>query len=171
MEFASRNASSVLFFRILISTLLKKSFAAGLRSQAIQARDSSLSKAFSVWMETSPRSPISPPWQHDLARNLLSTKRTPPESVVRMERAASQRPGCLAGRFRHGAYLRKGARGVGSVLVCGSGALRRLLINRARTFIFSTALPPYFAAQVAAGRRLAADAATERAHLARLGRW
>ncbi len=33
-------------------------------------------------------------------------------------------------------------------LVCGSGALRSLLINRARTFIFNTALPPYFAAQV-----------------------
>jgi len=50
--------------------------------------------------------------------------------------------------------------------VCGSKNLRRLLINRARTFIFSTALPPYFAAQVAAGMNLAGDMEQERAHLA-----
>lgn len=53
--------------------------------------------------------------------------------------------------------------------VCGSQALRRYLINRARTFIFNTALPPYFASQVAAGMRLAAAANAERAHLSRLG--
>ena len=46
--------------------------------------------------------------------------------------------------------------------VCGSKALCRFLINRARTFIFNTALPPYFAAQVAAGMRFAASAETER---------
>jgi 8-amino-7-oxononanoate synthase len=49
--------------------------------------------------------------------------------------------------------------------VCRSEKLRQFLINRARTFIFSTALPPYFAAQVAAGMRLAASAKAERAHL------
>jgi 8-amino-7-oxononanoate synthase len=49
--------------------------------------------------------------------------------------------------------------------VCGSEPLRRFLINRARTFIFGTALPPYFASQVAAGMRLAAAAKTERTHL------
>ncbi len=49
--------------------------------------------------------------------------------------------------------------------VCGSENLRRLLINRARTFIFSTALPPYFASQVAAGMNLAAQAESERARL------
>ena len=48
--------------------------------------------------------------------------------------------------------------------VCGSENLRRFLINRARTFIFSTALPPYFAAQVAAGMNLAQEA--DRARLA-----
>ena len=52
--------------------------------------------------------------------------------------------------------------------VCGSESLRRFLINRARTFIFSTALPPYFASQVAAGMRLAASAEAERMHLADL---
>jgi 8-amino-7-oxononanoate synthase len=49
--------------------------------------------------------------------------------------------------------------------VCGSEPLRRFLINRARTFIFNTALPPYFASQVAAGMRLAASAEPERTHL------
>jgi 8-amino-7-oxononanoate synthase len=42
------------------------------------------------------------------------------------------------------------------------------LINRARTFIFNTALPPYFASQVSAGMHLAADADSERAHLSRI---
>lgn len=46
--------------------------------------------------------------------------------------------------------------------VCGSENLCRFLINRARTFIFSTALPPYFAAQVSAGMRLAREAGLER---------
>lgn len=54
--------------------------------------------------------------------------------------------------------------------VCGSESMRRLLVNRARTFIFSTALPPYFAAQVTAGMRLAASAGKERVHLASLGK-
>ena len=52
--------------------------------------------------------------------------------------------------------------------VCGSENLRRFLINRARTFIFSTALPPYFASQVAAGMGLAAKADAARARLAEL---
>jgi len=52
--------------------------------------------------------------------------------------------------------------------VCGSENLRRYLINRARTFIFSTAPPPYFAAQVSAGMRLATTMDTDRAHLANL---
>ena len=51
-------------------------------------------------------------------------------------------------------------------LVCGSENLRSFLINRARTFVFSTALPPYFASQVAAGMNLAAEADRDRAHLA-----
>jgi 8-amino-7-oxononanoate synthase len=49
--------------------------------------------------------------------------------------------------------------------VCGSENLKRFLINRARTFIFSTALPPYFAAQVSAGMRLAREADGDRAAL------
>ena len=50
--------------------------------------------------------------------------------------------------------------------VCGSATLRQFLINRARTLIFSTALPPYFAAHVRAGWELAAEADAERARLA-----
>jgi 8-amino-7-oxononanoate synthase len=49
--------------------------------------------------------------------------------------------------------------------VCGSETLRNYLINRARNFIFSTALPPYFAAQVRAGFELASRADAERARV------
>ena len=52
--------------------------------------------------------------------------------------------------------------------VCGSTALKNLLINRARTFIFNTALPPYFAAQVRTALRLARSADPERARLAEM---
>ena len=52
--------------------------------------------------------------------------------------------------------------------VCGSENLRSFLINRARTFIFNTALPPYFASQVAAGMSFAADANFGRARLLEL---
>ena len=39
--------------------------------------------------------------------------------------------------------------------VCGNVALREHLINRARTFIFSTAMPPFMAKQIQAALRLA----------------
>jgi 8-amino-7-oxononanoate synthase len=52
--------------------------------------------------------------------------------------------------------------------VCGSQNLRRFLINRARTFVFNTGLPPYFASQVAAGMNLAKEAEGERARLIEL---
>ncbi len=53
-------------------------------------------------------------------------------------------------------------------IVCGSGTLKQFLINRARTFLFNTALPPYFAAQISAALRVARAADQQRIRLHRL---
>ena len=52
--------------------------------------------------------------------------------------------------------------------VAGSKTLKEFLINRARTFIYNTALPPYMAAQVAAGIKLAEAAEDERKRLGQI---
>jgi 8-amino-7-oxononanoate synthase len=49
--------------------------------------------------------------------------------------------------------------------VCGSAALKEHLINHARTFIFTTAPPPYIAAQIRAALHLALDMDTQRSEL------
>jgi 8-amino-7-oxononanoate synthase len=49
--------------------------------------------------------------------------------------------------------------------VCGGSALKEWLINSARTFIFSTAMPPYMAGQIRAALELARLAESDRAHL------
>jgi 8-amino-7-oxononanoate synthase len=49
--------------------------------------------------------------------------------------------------------------------VCGSRTLKDYLVNRARTLIFSTAAPPYFARQIQAALALARAADSDRAHL------
>jgi 8-amino-7-oxononanoate synthase len=54
--------------------------------------------------------------------------------------------------------------------VCGGLALKEFLINRARTFIFSTAMPPYFAGQIHAALALARAADSERKHLRQIAR-
>jgi 8-amino-7-oxononanoate synthase len=61
----------------------------------------------------------------------------------------------------------KALAGMGA-FVSGSSALRQFLINRARTFIFSTALPPYVAAQMRAAIGIVAGADAERERLADL---
>ncbi|HWZ44475.1 MAG TPA: 8-amino-7-oxononanoate synthase [Candidatus Saccharimonadales bacterium] len=52
--------------------------------------------------------------------------------------------------------------------VCGSQTLKQFLINHARSFIFSTGLPPYMAFQVRAAVRLADSMEAERSHLVSL---
>jgi 8-amino-7-oxononanoate synthase len=49
--------------------------------------------------------------------------------------------------------------------VCCSNALRDFLVNHARTFIFTTAMPPYLAGQIRAAVDLAREAESERIHL------
>jgi 8-amino-7-oxononanoate synthase len=71
----------------------------------------------------------------------------------------------LSGRVLATVHTCGKALAAAGAFVCGSDNLRRFLINRARTFIFNTALPPYFASQVSAGMHLAAEAESERARL------
>lgn len=52
--------------------------------------------------------------------------------------------------------------------VCCSEKLKQYFVNRARTFIFSTALPPHMAAQMRAAIRIVASADRERNDLATL---
>jgi 8-amino-7-oxononanoate synthase len=49
--------------------------------------------------------------------------------------------------------------------VCGSETLKQFLVNRARTFVYSTALPPYFAAQISKAVEIVAEAGAERRRL------
>lgn len=62
----------------------------------------------------------------------------------------------------------KALAGVGG-FVCCSEKLKQYLVNHARTFIFSTALPPYVAAQMRAAIRVVALADPERVALGAMG--
>jgi 7-keto-8-aminopelargonate synthetase-like enzyme len=54
------------------------------------------------------------------------------------------------------------ALGSAGAFVCGPAVMKDHLINHARTFIFSTALPPYFAEQISAALKLTAGMNVER---------
>jgi 8-amino-7-oxononanoate synthase len=54
------------------------------------------------------------------------------------------------------------ALGSAGAFVCGPAVMKDHLINHARTFIFSTALPPYFAGQIGAAVRLIGGMDVER---------
>jgi 8-amino-7-oxononanoate synthase len=56
----------------------------------------------------------------------------------------------LSGRLLASVHTCGKALGSAGAFVAGSDLLKQTLVNRARPFIFSTALPPYFAAQVRA---------------------
>ncbi len=62
------------------------------------------------------------------------------------------------------------ALGSAGAFVCGPAVLKEHLINHARTFIFSTALPPYFMEQVRAALRLATGMEGERETLKKRAR-
>jgi 8-amino-7-oxononanoate synthase len=57
------------------------------------------------------------------------------------------------------------ALGSAGAFVCGPAVLKEHLINQARTFIFSTALPPYFSEQIRAALGLARGMEAERQSL------
>jgi len=59
------------------------------------------------------------------------------------------------------------ALGSAGAFVCGPAVLKEYLVNHARTFIFSTALPPYLAEQIRMALRLAASMNEERETLKR----
>jgi len=61
------------------------------------------------------------------------------------------------------------ALGSAGAFVCCGATLKNYLVNRARTFIFSTAMPPYFAGQIRAALHLAMQSDAERAHLREIG--
>ncbi len=57
------------------------------------------------------------------------------------------------------------ALGSAGAFVCANREVKQFLVNRARTFVFSTAAPPYLAQQIRAALAMARAMEAERAHL------
>jgi 8-amino-7-oxononanoate synthase len=75
--------------------------------------------------------------------------------------AASGRPDCVLATIH---TCGKALASMGAFIAC-SGRVREYLINKARTFIFSTALPPYIASQTRTALNLVRSADDRRQHL------
>lgn len=77
--------------------------------------------------------------------------------------AADLQPQLLAAIYPCGKAL-----GSAGAFLCSAAPLAKFLINRARTFIFSTAAPPYLAHQLRAAVTLARSMDAERSHLEKI---
>jgi 8-amino-7-oxononanoate synthase len=80
--------------------------------------------------------------------------------------AASGRPDCVLATIH---TCGKALASMGAFIAC-SERVREYLINKARTFIFSTALPPYVAAQTRTALNIVRNADDRRQHLRMLSR-
>jgi 8-amino-7-oxononanoate synthase len=80
--------------------------------------------------------------------------------------AASGRPDCVLATIH---TCGKAFASMGAFIAC-SGHVREYLINKARTFIFSTALPPYIASQTRTALKIVRNADDRRQHLRMLTR-
>jgi 8-amino-7-oxononanoate synthase len=68
----------------------------------------------------------------------------------------------IAGQVLASVHTCGKALGSAGAFVCGPEVLKDFLVNRARTFVFSTALPPYFAQQIGAALEIALTMDQER---------
>jgi 8-amino-7-oxononanoate synthase len=89
-----------------------------------------------------------------------------PEGAGAWAALGRDRPGPLAARIVTGGK----ALGLGGAFVVGGSDLREHLVNRARSFVFTTAPPPATAAGLAVAVGLARKADVERAHVSGLAR-
>src|SRR5262245_44021970 len=80
--------------------------------------------------------------------------------------AASGRPDCVLATIH---TCGKALASMGAFIACSS-RVREYLINKARTFIFSTALPPYIASQTRKALNIVRNADDRREHLRTLSR-
>src|SRR5579885_417553 len=127
------------------------------RCLSTSARDAgrlSSPNRFSAWMETWRTSTLWCVWQTGMAPECSSMRRT--------RRACTGAQGGHARNVIATIHTCGKALASAGAFVCGSATLRDHLINHARTFIFSTAMPPYMAGPIRAALRLAKRMDAER---------